>query len=47
VRNSLSREIIGLLEGAEFHGKTISGSDAQRLSGEAQQLLRQMQGLTH
>lgn len=47
VRNSLSREIIGLLEGAEFHGKTISSSDAQRLSGEAQQLLRQMQGLTH
>ena len=47
VRNSLSKEIIGLLEGAEFHGKTISSSDAQRLSGETQQLLHQMQALTH
>jgi hypothetical protein len=47
VRDSLSKEIIGLLEGAEFHGETISSSDAQRLKSEAHQLLHQMQALTH
>ena len=46
-RNALGKQIINLLEGAEFHGKTISHDDAQSLSHEAQQLLQQMQTLTH
>jgi len=46
-RNALSKQIIKLLEGAEFHGKGISHADAQTLSHEAQQLLQQMRALTH
>lgn len=46
-RDTLSKQIIGLLEGAAFHGGTITSAQAKQLSHEAKQLLQQMQSLTH
>jgi hypothetical protein len=46
-RNTLSKQIIALLEGAEFHGGTITHDQAVQLNHEAKQLLQQMQALTH
>jgi hypothetical protein len=45
VRSIISKEIIGLLEGAAFHGREISDDDTSRLTREARKLLEQMHGL--
>jgi hypothetical protein len=45
VRSIISKEIIGLLEGAAFHGREISDDDTGRLTREARKLLEQMHEL--
>ena len=46
-RDALSKQIITVLEGEEFHGKSVSATEARLLSHQAQQLLKQMDSLTH
>jgi len=44
-RNALAAEMIGLLEGAEFNGKSISEEQAQSLVSQGQALIAQAQAL--
>jgi hypothetical protein len=44
-RDSLARQMINLLEGAEFKGRTINGEQAERLINRAEALLERVNGL--
>lgn len=44
-RDSLARQMISLLEGAEFKGRTINGEQAERLISRANSLLERVNGL--
>ena len=44
-RNTLAAQMIGLLEGAEFNGKSISEEQAQSLVSQGQSLIAEAQAL--